>query len=124
MNKKGDGGLVAIVIILIAVIFLGWLVVLGGRECNSNKDCKDDSYCGSDFSCHKYPIIEKTVTVTKGGYTLPTIIASITIVVLAIIVRWEKMFGKKENKAAAETQEAKSSVEPQVYYTSQATSKQ
>ena len=113
MNKKADGGITAIVIILVVIVFIGWLVNLGSRECNSNKDCEEDSYCGSDFNCHKIPVIEKTSEVVKRSYTAPVLIVCATIVILAIIWRWEKIFRKKEKVDIEKPKEK----EP--YYTSQ-----
>lgn len=112
LNKKADGGLTAIVIILIVLVFLGWLVKIGNRECNSNKDCEEDHYCGSDFSCHQIPVIEKTVV--KRSLTLPLLIISATIIILAVIWKWEKLFGKKEIIEEIET-----SKETKPYYSSQ-----
>jgi len=112
LNKKGDVGLTAIVIIIIIVIFLGWLIKIGGRECNSNEDCGEDSYCGSDFSCHKIPVIEKTVV--KRSSTMPILIICITAIALAIILRWEKIFGKREVRDSKGKEEM-----PESYYTSQ-----
>lgn len=113
MNKKADGGLTAIVIILIVIIFLGWLVNLGNRECNSNKDCGKDSYCGSDFSCHQIPVIEKEVV--KRSWTVPVLLVCITAIAIALIFRWESIFGKKRIKP--ETEEKAET--PESYYTSQ-----
>jgi len=111
-NRKADAGLTAIVIIIIIIIFLGWLVKINSRECNSNTDCKKDQYCGSDFSCHKIPVIKAT---TKKSSILPLLIISITLIALAIIWRWEKIFGKKQNKAEIEAPETPE----ESYYTSQ-----
>lgn len=115
MNKKADAGLTAIVIILIAVVFIGWLVNLGSRECNSNKDCEEEQYCGSDFACHNMPIIEKTVV--KGSLTLPVFLICITVIVLALIWKWEVIFKRKEGKTETEASIEEERVEP--YYTSQ-----
>ena len=112
LNKKGDGGLTAIVIIIIIIIFLGWLVNIGSKECDSNNDCGEDNYCGSDFSCHKIPVIEKTVV--ERSNTLPLLLVCITLVALAIIFRWEKMFSRREVKDFKTKEEM-----PESYYTSQ-----
>ena len=112
LNKKGDAGLTAIVIILIIIIFLGWLVKTGYRECNSNSDCGEDSYCGSDFACHKIPVIEKTVV--ERSYTLPTLLICITAIAIAIIFRWEKIFGKRKQETLKTKEEM-----PESYYTPQ-----
>ena len=105
MNKKADGGLTALIIILLIIIFLSGLISINSRECNSNKDCSKDSYCGSDFSCHQFPIIEKTVTISKGSYTLPILIICLTAIILTIILRWEKIFKKQPVKIETETSE-------------------
>lgn len=115
MNKKADGGLTAIVIIIIAVVFIGWLVNLGSRECNSNKDCREDSYCGSDFACHKIPVIEKTVY--RQSLVLPILFICITIIIVALIWKWEVIFRKKEEKTEIATSTDEETAEP--YYTSQ-----
>ncbi len=114
MNRKADAGLTAIVIILIALVFLGWLVKIGSRECNSNKDCEENSYCGSDFACHKIPVIEKTTTVTKISYTLPVLLICITAIILAIIWKWETIFKKRGT-----TEEIETPKEKEPYYSSQ-----
>jgi len=115
LNRKADGGLTAIIIILVIILAIGWLVNITSRECNSNKDCKEDQYCGSDFSCHNIPVIEKTTT--KRSYTAPVLIICITLIILAIIWRWEKIFGKK---LEFKKKENKENVEiPDSYYTSQ-----
>ncbi|MBU0628211.1 MAG: hypothetical protein KKC75_03410 [Nanoarchaeota archaeon] len=109
MNKKADGGLTAIIIILIVIVFLGWLININSRECSSNKDCKGDSYCGSDFSCHQYPAIQKNTV--KVSLTLPIIIICITAIALTLILRWEKIFKRQPVKVETETSEP--------FYTSQ-----
>ncbi len=101
MNKKADGGLTAIVIILIIVVFIGWLIRINSRECNSNTDCGEDSYCGSDFSCHTIPV----KTVYKQSLTLPILFVCMTIIGLAVIWRWETLFGKRGEKIEIEAPE-------------------
>jgi len=113
LNKKGDASLVIIIIFLVIGI-IWFLTALNSRECNSNKDCTDEQYCGSDFACHQIPIIERTIV--KRSLTLPILIICATIVALAIIWRWEKLFGKKENNEEIETTETES---PETYYSSQ-----
>ena len=82
LNKKADGGITAIIVIVIIIVFLGWLINLGSRECNSNKDCSQDSYCGSDFSCHQHPVINTEVN--KISITLPIILIGIILIILAV----------------------------------------
>lgn len=113
MNKKADGGLVAIVIVIISLVFLGWLIRLDDRECNSNGDCDDGQYCGSDFSCHDIP--ERVVY--KQSFTLPLLFICMTVVALAVIWKWEIIFGKKFEKTVTKQEKPATSEEP--YYTSQ-----
>src|SRR3989344_632181 len=85
INKKSEAGLTVLLIIIIAVLFFGWLINIGQRECRSNRDCGSESYCGSDFSCHQYPSIQKTVV----QYSLfwPAVIISLAIVAAAWVFR-------------------------------------
>jgi len=92
--RKSEAGLVIIVILLMAFIFIGWLVSLGQRECKSNGDCSSDSYCGSDFACHEYPNIQKTVV----QYSLigPALVIGIAIIIAALILRWKRLNSKED----------------------------
>jgi len=87
INKKSEAGLTVLLIIIIAVLFFGWLINIGQRECRSNKDCGSEAYCGSDFSCHTYPNIQKTVA--QYHFLAPSIIIGIAIIIAAIIFRWK-----------------------------------
>lgn len=124
MNKKADGGLTAVVIILVIVVFLGYLINVGGRECRTNKDCGEDYYCGSDFACHKFQVIEKTSE--SGNYVVPALIVGIALIVTAIILKWDKISesrkAKKQDKQKEETKEAVHYDYP-LYYTEQVKSK-
>ena len=71
-----------LVIVIIAVLFVGWLININQRECSRNKDCSSDEYCGSDFSCHSYPAIQNNA---QSNLLLPSIILGIAIVAAAII---------------------------------------
>ncbi|HZX44466.1 MAG TPA: hypothetical protein VFF28_02160 [Candidatus Nanoarchaeia archaeon] len=113
MNKKADGGLTAIVIILIALVFLGWIINTGRRECDTNGDCDDAQYCGSDFACHDIP---KTI-VYKQSLVLPLLFICLTIIALAVIWKWEVIFSKKFEKTVTVEEKTKNKEEP--YYTSQ-----
>lgn len=106
LGKKADGGFTAVVIILIVIVFLGWLVNMGQRECSSNKECKDKQYCGSDFACHDVPVIEKITTPTiiqrdysslKGPFTVLGLAAIIT----ALILRFKRNKEEKQEAPAA-----------------------
>ena len=92
-NKRADGGLTAIIIILIIVVFLGWIVNINQRECSSNKDCGNDRYCGSDFSCHDFPAAEKISG--KVSYTLPVLMICITAIIITMILKGGKLPKRK-----------------------------
>jgi len=99
-NKKSESGLVIIIVLLVVIFFFGWLININQRECKSNKDCSTDSYCGSDFSCHQFPTIQKTVV--QYNFLAPSIIIGIAIVVAAILLRWKN--APSENKQALKNQ--------------------
>ena len=105
LNKKANSGLIAIVIILIAIVFISWLVNVRSRECNTNTDCGEDYYCGSDFACHEIPIIEKTVV--QRNLTLPILFICLTAVAIVIILRWDKLFKNKEKTEKVEKKPSK-----------------
>ena len=87
--KKADGGITAIIVIIIVLVFIGWLVNIGGRECRTNKDCGKEAYCGSDFACHQIPVIERNVGQTS--YTVPALIIGLAMIVTAVILRGGKL---------------------------------
>ena len=84
-GRKADGGLVAIIIILIVVIVLGVLINLGNRECTKDSHCKENYYCGSDFKCHPHPVIEKRVF--QNSLIVPSVIIGIAIIIAAYLLR-------------------------------------
>ncbi|MBI4143441.1 hypothetical protein HY487_01000 [Candidatus Woesearchaeota archaeon] len=84
-NKKSEMGLLIILIIIIVLFFFGWLINVSQRECKTNKDCGSEAYCGSDFSCHQYPAIQKTVV--QYNLFWPAIIIGLAIVAAAWIFR-------------------------------------
>ena len=101
--KKADGGLTIVLIVIIIVIFIGWLVALGSKECKKNADCSNGFYCGSDFSCHQIPVIEKTVV--KNNFVVPSIIIGIAIIIAAIILKWNKLPFRKKEESKEESEE-------------------
>lgn len=94
LNKKSEAGIALILIAVIVIVFLGWVININQRECKSNRDCGDESYCGSDFSCHNYPTIQKTVV--QYNLLWPSIILGIAIVAVALIFNWDKIKPKEE----------------------------
>ncbi|MFC1705021.1 hypothetical protein ACFLZ6_01685 [Nanoarchaeota archaeon] len=97
-NKKGDAGLTAVVIIILIIVFLGWLVNLGNRQCNSNADCGKESYCGVDHGCHKIPVIEKSTVVVQRDYTGAAKIIGAAIVIASIFFNFDKIRPRRKQK--------------------------
>lgn len=101
LYRKSETGLVVILIIVIILFFFGWLINVSQRECRTNRDCSSEAYCGSDFSCHQFPNIQKTVV----QYSLfwPAVIIGVAIVLAAWIFRE----ARKETKVTVQKAEAK-----------------
>lgn len=89
--KKADGGITAIIIIVIILVFLGWLINVGSRECKTNTDCGKEAYCGSDFACHQIPIIEKSPVVVERNYIMPALIIGIAMIISVFIFKWDSL---------------------------------
>lgn len=107
-SKRADGGVIAILLVVIVLIFVGWLVNVGNRECRTNKDCGNDAYCGSDFACHQIPVIERS---TSTSYTLPALIIGAAMIITAVILRWDKLRSKKPDvEAPADMEEPASAL--------------
>ncbi len=89
MDKRGVGdiGAVVVIIILLVIIASGLIIKVSSRECYSNKDCEKNSYCGSDFSCHLYPIIKETEIIERQNLLFPSIIIALGLVGAAFIFR-------------------------------------
>jgi len=102
-NKRAEA-VTIILIVVIIVIFLGWLVNLGFKECRSNAQCPSDYYCGSDFSCHQIPTIEKTVV--KNNLIIPSAIIGIAIIIAALILKSNKFsFRRKKSSMPSQINE-------------------
>jgi len=86
-SRKSEA-ITVILVTLIIIIFLGWLINIGSRECRSNSQCGSAQYCGSDFACHELPTIEKTIT--KNSLIVPSIILGIAIIIAALIIKFGK----------------------------------
>lgn len=88
-GKKGNAwvGIVAIVVVIIIII---WIVsAVTHKECKKDADCPQDSYCTSDFTCHKIPVIERTnITINREyNFLVPSLILGIAIVIAAFVYR-------------------------------------
>lgn len=120
-SKKAEIGIGAIFLVAILVFFAGWLIETNQRECRSNKDCGSASYCGSDFACHEYPVIQQTVV--KYNLLFPSLIIGIAIVAAAFIYRWksrennETIVIEEQKPSAKEPEEVEEITKP--YYSSE-----
>jgi hypothetical protein len=86
MNKKAVVPAVLGVIIVIIVVLVIWNYA--GRECSKDTDCGNERYCGSDFKCHEFKIIQKTEI--NNNFMIPAIIVGIAIIIAAIVLRGKK----------------------------------
>ena len=113
-HKKSEAGLVAILIIVIALFFMGWLINVSQRECKTNRDCGSEAYCGSDFACHTYPNIQKTVV--QYNLFWPAAILGLAIVIAVWIFKQPRQETKVFSETLKEHKEIKDISEP--YYKS------
>ena len=86
MHKKGTAAVVLGVILILVII--GWGIGRSARQCSSNDNCEDGHYCGSDFKCHKFPVIIKEVPMNNLFW--PSIIVGISVLAGAFILRKKK----------------------------------
>jgi len=87
MNKKAAAPMI-IIVILCVIILAFYVMDVSQRECNANKDCAKNSYCGSDNACHEYP---KQIVITEHDYLIPAIIISVALIISAYIFRGGKL---------------------------------
>ena len=91
MNKKGSAAL-AIVAVILALVILGvFLISIAQRECNSNRDCPGNAYCGTDYECHNFP---EQIVVKENNFIPAAIIVGTSLIISAYIFRKGKV--KKE----------------------------
>mgnify|MGYP001593632376 CR=1 FL=1 len=84
-NKRAEALTAAVLITVIIAVFFGWLISFNSKECRSNSQCQSGYYCGSDFSCHEMPVIERTLI--ENNLFMPSIIIGIAIIAAAFILR-------------------------------------
>jgi hypothetical protein len=87
MNKKGAAPLI-IILILGALLLSFFVIDVAKRECNANKDCSKNSYCGSDYTCHEFP---KEIIVKEYAFIIPSIILGIALIASAYIFKGGKL---------------------------------
>lgn len=105
-GKKGSA--TAIIIIIIIVIFLGWIVHEGAKECKSNSDCRDNQYCSSQFTCEDFPTIEYGSPQVSNSFAW---IIGISLIIAALIMKWDTIFKKKEKKSSEEEKKKEPNME-------------
>ncbi len=107
-NHRKSEAIVILLIVVVLVLFFGWLISFTSKECRSNSQCPKDNYCGSDFSCHQIPVIEKTAV--ENNLLMPSIILGIAIIAAALILKSEKIslnpFRKNKQQEAEANNEA------------------
>lgn len=82
-----------IIAIVLALVVLGFmLMTFAQRECNSNKDCAENAYCGSDYECHEYP---DAILHTNNNFIPAALILGISFVVAGYLFRTNKTPFKK-----------------------------
>ena len=84
-GKRAEALTATVLIVLIVAVFLGWFINFNSKECRSDSQCQYGYYCGSDFSCHEMPVIERTLT--ENSLLAPSLILGIAIVAAAFIMK-------------------------------------
>ena len=99
--KKAEGMLGAIVIVLIVIIFFVWLIGEAQKECRRDSDC-NNGICNSNFECVS---IQKSNS--AQNFNTGALILGVALIIAALIMKWDKIFGKKEKKELEEEKEEK-----------------
>ncbi len=84
MNKKGSLALAIVAIILALIILAVYLVNVSQRECNSNRDCPGNAYCGNDYDCHAFP---EQIVVKENNLVPAAIIIGTALIIASYIFR-------------------------------------
>ena len=100
-NKKSEAATL-IILVIVVVLLIGWIYNVSQRECITNKDCGAESYCGSDYSCHTYPTINKTIV--EYNLFWPAVIIGFAIIIASFILK--NKFGFKRKHKTDEEAEA------------------
>jgi hypothetical protein len=84
MNKRGSAGYVVAIIALVAIIMVGLIMDFSSKGCSNNKDCQENSYCGSDNECHQYP--DKIIVKQSDNFPAALTLA-VGIILAALILK-------------------------------------
>ena len=88
LNKKANGG---VFILVIVVILFGIVEIIAHpevfmpRECQGNEQCSAKQYCGSDFKCHESPV-DKVVN-NYNDFTSAGVAVAVAIILAAFILK-------------------------------------
>jgi len=98
MNKKGNLGLIAVILVLALLLFAIYMVGIATRDCNGNRDCAENAYCGTDYECHQYP---EKIVVKENNFIPASLILGLALIIAVYIYRTGKIpfqdkFKKKE----------------------------
>jgi len=99
--KKAEGMIGVIVIVLIISITIVWIVSEAQKECRKDSDC-NNGICNSNFECVSLP-----KSSTTQNFNTAALILGISLIIVALIMRWDRFFGKKEKKDTEEKKEEK-----------------
>ena len=85
-SRKGFqwAGLLAFLLIIGLVVAFSSVAT---RECTKDTQCGEAGYCGSDFACHKVPVVSVSKTEYHSDFTQAAALLSISIVVAALILK-------------------------------------
>jgi len=76
----------ATVAVILALVVLGmFLLNIATRECQSNRDCSDSAYCGTDYECHGYP--QQAIRSSGASLLTPAFIFGGSIIIAAYIFK-------------------------------------
>ena len=85
---------IAIIVLSIGGAATFQKVMEGMKECKLNSDCPENNYCGSDFKCHSFPVIENTI-VEGTDWKTPAAILGVAIIIAAMILRKKQQTQKQ-----------------------------
>ncbi len=100
LGKKGDGGILSIGIFILVVFLIIFWIDNSTKECKRDSSCKENQYCGSDFSCHDFPAVKQAESRSIGssGIVWAASLIAFGMIAAAIIftktnpLRWGKNF--------------------------------
>ncbi|MBD3164621.1 hypothetical protein GF323_05470 [Candidatus Woesearchaeota archaeon] len=105
-NKKADISLGAIILVIIIVVFLGWLINEGSKDCRADADCEKTQYCGADFACHDHKVIREEKASPLIANNAAWVIG-LSLIIAALIFKWDSIFhwARKDKKNKSKNKE-------------------